>query len=197
MIQVPISDGSYAIVDDRDYNAVKDYKWHWSKQGRGVAAYCHDQKVLMHNLISPKARVKFKDGDKRNCQRDNLIQFKPGSVLHRKSRRGDMKYIYICRKQNRVQVRRNLDIEGIRYRVATSFHLGHRELDDALKLARLKAQELEAMTPTEFRDYALSAAARKRISTNQIISEWDCHQGHQYSMKEFYQMGTTNEPDEY
>jgi len=190
MVEIPLRIGEPAIVDDIDADTALKYRWTWHRQGRGVVCYLHGQTILLHNLISPKRMVGFKDGNKRNCRRSNLVDAKSVIPERRPSKDGGRQFILVQRKQMRIYVRRNLDRDGVRYRVATNLSFGQkRSFDDTMRIALEKAAEFAKMTRDELIKSALLAKGRR--STNEIVSEWDQFQGRELSNREYFETGLT------
>jgi hypothetical protein len=77
--EIPISDGSFALVDDEDYAALVTRKWYMSTGGY-VRRNVHKTKgknlmISMHREImnpTEEEHVDHVNGNKRDCQRANL-----------------------------------------------------------------------------------------------------------------------------
>lgn len=83
---LPLSDGTSVIVDDDVWDWAKDISWQFRKDkptDRGVVrrSVCHrGQTTLLHRLILGRGRgafVGYKNGDPRDCQRENLVPEDP------------------------------------------------------------------------------------------------------------------------
>lgn len=188
IVEIPLRIGPPAIVDKVDAEIAQKYKWTWHRQGRGVVCYLKGQTILLHNLISPKKRVGFVDGNKRNCLRVNLVDWKL-CISETKSRQGKEKFIYVDEKQHRIQIRRNLDYQGNRYIVATSISYKFKNFEEIMSLAVAKARALGSMTKESLVEYALVSKNRK--TTNEIVCEWDIFNGRHLSNREFFESGVT------
>ena len=96
MKKIPLTHNKYALVDEEDYNLVKNYTW-VVRVSRKSTFYARtfvksengDKKnssMLLHHLIlgaSPTGkRIFFKDGDPLNCQRSNLEFVTYGQAAH-------------------------------------------------------------------------------------------------------------------
>ena len=51
MKKIKLTQGKYALVDDKDFDLVKKFKWHLSWTGYAVRTINHDKKLFMHQLI--------------------------------------------------------------------------------------------------------------------------------------------------
>jgi hypothetical protein len=78
---IPLSQNLSAIVDDEDYEAVNQYKWHAARTGRSIYAYRHlvvDGKRIkesMHRMIMNAPDGLFVDhvnGNGLDCRRGNM-----------------------------------------------------------------------------------------------------------------------------
>jgi len=78
MKEIKLTQGKVAIVDDGDFEALNQYKWHAQKTGNGTfyAARGRGGKyVLLHREIMPTVdgmEVDHINGDGLNCQKRNL-----------------------------------------------------------------------------------------------------------------------------
>ena len=82
MIEIPLSRGNVAIIDDEDLELVSRYKWHAVTPPSAQTPYAtthvpgdHDKAILLHRLIlgvPPDVHVDHRDGDGLNCRRYNL-----------------------------------------------------------------------------------------------------------------------------
>lgn len=129
-VNIPLRNGQTAIVDEKDYKNVKDYKWGWMKN-RGVAAFSHSQTILMHNLIAPFPRVSFLNGNKLDCRRQNLTKAgfigRPG-IGNPKG----LSNIYNDKKQSRLSIRRKVIVDGEKVEYATAFCYKKKEVSRKL-----------------------------------------------------------------
>lgn len=82
-----LSDGSFALVDDKDFKSLSKYSWHPTKNGYAIRNQVvgeyedvrNRKKVLLHRHIL--SGVKFVDhinGDRRDCRRKNLRECTAG-----------------------------------------------------------------------------------------------------------------------
>lgn len=77
---IPLTQGKFAMVDDADYEAVSQFKWHVDKKGRRFYAARTLYKPggkrtnqYIHQLLMPGvSRVDHRDGNGLNYQRENL-----------------------------------------------------------------------------------------------------------------------------
>ncbi|MES2517362.1 MAG: hypothetical protein V4585_04590 [Bacteroidota bacterium] len=96
MKKIPLTHNKYALVDDEDYDIVKDYAWKASLS-RKIRYYARtivksenpDQKnsyIFLQQLILGSRpagkRLFFKDGDTLNCQKNNLEFVTFGQAAH-------------------------------------------------------------------------------------------------------------------
>lgn len=80
MKEIPLTQGKVALVDDADYEAVSQFKWHAVKMGRRFYAAralprANGKQVIefMHKFLVPGApKIDHRDGDGLNNQRSNL-----------------------------------------------------------------------------------------------------------------------------
>jgi hypothetical protein len=83
MAYLPLSQGKFVLVDDKDYPLLADFKWCYraeknGKQGYAVRHVRHDGKdrlCYLHRLIMnppPEHEVIFENHDRLDCRRGNL-----------------------------------------------------------------------------------------------------------------------------
>lgn len=85
MKEITLSNNKFVVIDDEDYDLVKNYRWFACKCSKKYYArtyYIQDENLgdrkslLIQHLIvgkPPKGkRLSFKDGNSLNCQRNNL-----------------------------------------------------------------------------------------------------------------------------
>lgn len=94
MIQIGLTKGQIAIIDDEDFEKVNKYSWCVisSRRNRFYAktvVILNDQKkkkLLLQHLIVGRApqgkRLFFKDGNPLNCQKNNLEFISPSQASH-------------------------------------------------------------------------------------------------------------------
>ncbi len=77
--KIELTQGKFAVVDDSDYESVRDISWHAKKDGRNWYAWATlrgtRQKVSLHRFIlNPPAGlvVDHIDGNGLNCTRENM-----------------------------------------------------------------------------------------------------------------------------
>lgn len=72
MKKITLKGGQVALIDDKYYDLVKGDTWFMLGK-KGVASRDGKQIILLHNMIAPFDRVSFKNGNKLDCRRENLI----------------------------------------------------------------------------------------------------------------------------
>ena len=75
MGEIELTQGYKALVDDEDYEALKEYKWRAQKSKRNVHAvtkYCISMHRFLLGVDDPKIEVDHKDHNGLNNQRKNL-----------------------------------------------------------------------------------------------------------------------------
>ena len=89
---IPLSGGRVAIVDEEDYESVKDFRWHFNPKTGYVYRYGLNEKTGKHGSIYlhrqimgfPDNLVDHKDGVKVNCRRSNLREATPSQNQYNK-----------------------------------------------------------------------------------------------------------------
>ena len=75
MQKLELSDGTFALVDDKDYHLVSKYKW-WYDKGVGVQGWVEGKQVLLHRFLFNETKttnkIDHRDRNKRNNLRTNL-----------------------------------------------------------------------------------------------------------------------------
>jgi len=132
MIQIPLTQGKVAIIDEADYSIVNKYKWHYMKCGReGKYGYAsavtgykngHARSEKMHRLICGAEPQQYVDHINGNCldnRRSNLrICSIAENARNQHSRRGISKF-------KGVTWRRDINIWQARIRINYEcIHLG-------------------------------------------------------------------------
>jgi hypothetical protein len=71
---IPLTQGYYAIVDDRDYPWLVRFKWHVAKRGtkRYACGWVGGKKMLMHRLLCEGRVIDHINGNGLDCRRENL-----------------------------------------------------------------------------------------------------------------------------
>jgi hypothetical protein len=75
MRELPLTDGSVAVVDDDTYERAARYRWGISTEGyvRRKTSAGRNKEVVLHKIVMPGvARVDHRNGDKRDNRRENL-----------------------------------------------------------------------------------------------------------------------------
>lgn len=76
MIEIPLTQGKVAIVDNEDYELVSHYKWCAAKSNNGKVYYAVSNtlgpQTKMHILIMGKKGIDHKSGDGLDNRRENL-----------------------------------------------------------------------------------------------------------------------------
>lgn len=78
MKKITLTQGKYALVSDKDFKYLNQFKWYYKKkktERTGYAARKHpssNNTVFMHQLILKAKNVDHKDGDGLNNQRHNI-----------------------------------------------------------------------------------------------------------------------------
>ena len=200
-ICIELRGGQTAIVDEADADAVLGYNWTWMP-GRGVAAYFHNQTILMHNLIAPMERVSFRDGNKLNCQRKNLIAYKPigrKDIWMLNPRLGKGKHIWEDREQQRYVVHRKVVEKGQRIAWNTSISYWSIGKVKALCMARKVAKSVKALTREDFISFVKFSRSKKteNQAVYDAVTEWSAFGGAPikmggYDNGELAQLGLSN-----
>lgn len=79
MMEIPITKGYTAIIDDEDFDKVKDFKWHYHGKGYAARGYYNNGKVVvekMHQRIIGRAKGNMEidhiNGNKLDNRKCNL-----------------------------------------------------------------------------------------------------------------------------
>lgn len=78
MKYLKLSQGKYAIVDDADYDVVKDIKWYYHNAGYAATKYFSGKTMLLHRYLMQELSfdsemlVDHVDGNKLDNRRSNL-----------------------------------------------------------------------------------------------------------------------------
>src|ERR1017187_6539686 len=77
MIRIPLTQGKFALIDDRDYWLVRQFTWCAQKTGRNWyarASVSHTQCISMHRLLAgfPPFSLDHKNGNGLDNRRRNL-----------------------------------------------------------------------------------------------------------------------------
>jgi hypothetical protein len=56
--EIPLENGGYAIVENRDYDTIIKYRWYKNKDGYAVTKDCWGERVSMHRLVKGLGYVK-------------------------------------------------------------------------------------------------------------------------------------------
>ena len=91
-MQIPLSKGLFAIVDEADYERVSQFKWCASWSGKGWYALRRikgtgqpGKKEKLHQFITRQKFVDHINGDGLDCRRDNL---RPATIGENSRNRG-------------------------------------------------------------------------------------------------------------
>lgn len=135
-MEIPLTQGKVALVDDEDYPEVSRYRWYANRYGRrwyavrNIGRYPHQQAVLLHRfLASPPEgmQVDHKNGDGLDCRRENIRVCTPAENLRNKGLKrtntSGFKGVQKCGKRWKATIRAGRD-----------FNLGH--FDDIIDAAR-------------------------------------------------------------
>ena len=158
--QIRLRSGGFAYVDKEDAKKVAGYKW-TCMNGKGAAAFFKDQTVLMHNLIVPYRQVSFKNGNKLDCRKENLVETKDWPSAKRKSASGN---VTVSSSHPFFIVQRNVVEDGVRYQWNTkvSFREVTRTREEAHKIARMKAGWIYALSRGEFIQFVKEGKRKKK-----------------------------------
>ena len=77
MVEVALTNGGAALVDDTDFPQVQAYQWYGLKIGDKtyVTAYVDGKSTLLQRFLVPTAsghNIRFKNGNTLDCRRENL-----------------------------------------------------------------------------------------------------------------------------
>jgi hypothetical protein len=99
MIEIPLTQGKVALIDDEDYPLVSTYSWHvGSNHGRPCYAVCDNQgyTLAMHVLLVGKG-CDHKNGNGFDNRRSNLRPATASQNTHNQGpRKGTSKYKGVC-----------------------------------------------------------------------------------------------------
>jgi hypothetical protein len=95
MKKITLSQNLNVLIDDEDFDKVKDYHWHLKKSTnrfyartfiKNAERKTKKQSLMLQHLIVGKApqgqRLFFKDGNSLNCQKSNLVFISPSEASH-------------------------------------------------------------------------------------------------------------------
>ncbi len=74
-MNIPLNHGKSVIIDDEDYELIKNYKWHYNHNPGYAKSSSMGKKVYMHRLINKTPKNKMTDhinGDKLDNRKVNL-----------------------------------------------------------------------------------------------------------------------------
>ncbi len=72
MAALDLGDGSFALVDDEDYEAASQFRWRKTEHGYVRRRFGKKQQYLHHFIIGDRARVDHKNRDRTDNRRENL-----------------------------------------------------------------------------------------------------------------------------
>jgi len=131
MKRIPLTQNKYALVDDRDYEQLNQWKWRaqksintWYASRRSSRKNGKPKTILMHRLIlglesGDPRETDHKDGSGLNNCRDNLRAATKAQNQHnRKRQKGTSKFKGVYWKKDRAKWRAYIKVER------QSIHLG-------------------------------------------------------------------------
>lgn len=76
---IPLENGGYAIVENRDYDQINQYSWYKDKNGYAITKDCWSERVSMHRLVKGLKYVKgyhvhHKNNNPLDNRRKNLMR---------------------------------------------------------------------------------------------------------------------------
>ena len=187
--KIPLEDGTYALIDSKYKQIAQQYNWKYSQNKKyGVIANCEGQVIQLHNLISPYQKVFHINRDKRDCRTANLKADDYERIRHTQFRT----VIKITRFKNTFRIgRKASDSKGVKHAIYYSWSFGkkakYKTEEEAYAAAHQKWQEVKDLTDEQVIE--ASKALTPRMSTNQIISDWDIWGDREISVEECIQLG--------
>lgn len=185
-----LPNGMICTVDADKRELVQSFKWNWMKS-RGVAAFMRDQTILLHNMIAPFKRVSFLDGNKLNCRRSNMIDWRVGVRINGRLGGGRPRNnIRDCPRRTSWEIHRKIIHNGEVLSWQTLVGYGprcRRTREQARLIAKERVENMMALSREDFIEYV--KAGRNKRTTYEIISEWDVYQGRDFRMNEYLQEG--------
>lgn len=180
------SKGLFAIIDVKYKPLIEKEVWYLRK---GVGVYCRDGKslILLHNMIAPYAYVSFKNGNKLDCRRENLVEFKNNDFV--KTRVGEN--IGHNKEKKFYSVHRGVKVNGSKYRFDTSYSYKTKPQERALEKCKEWRDFLFSMTRQEFVEWRKQRPDH-RVSYNEIVSQFDSFNGEEISRSELIESGMSH-----
>jgi len=79
---IPLENGGYAVVENRDFDRIKQFRWYKNKDGYAVTKDCWGERVSMHRLVKGLKYVKgyhvhHKNHNRLDNRRKNLMRTSP------------------------------------------------------------------------------------------------------------------------
>jgi hypothetical protein len=182
IVKIPLKNGGFAIIDAIDEKYTKGYNWTINKMG--VVTYLHKQKIYLHNLIAPYKRVSFKDNNRCNCRRNNLVKTQYVNSFKRKAS--------VRKFKNKFYIRRSVTINGKNWRWHHNYRFGQKcrfkNEEDAKIEAEKQLKYISDLTEFEFLEFVKNKKSERK-STYDIICDWDLYDGKNFSQLELMQFG--------
>lgn len=181
VMQIQLRNGGCATIDEIDYKVTLNQRW--TRNNMGVVTYTKTQKIYLHNLIAPYRRVSFKDGDRTNCRRSNLMRTEYKNYVKRKGG--------VCKFNNQFYIQRT--VNGVKWHKNYRFGAKRRfkTENEAEQAAKEDLKYISSLTELEFIDRVKSRKATV-MSTHDIISNWDLYDGREFSKINLIEEGIKN-----
>lgn len=187
MFEFLLKSGEVSIVDSNDRKIVENQSWKLCERG----VFCIDgkQTIFLHNMIAPYISVSFKNGNKLDCRRENLLEFRNNDFV--KTRVGSN--IWHNDKLKFYAVHRKVILNTSKYWFYSRYsYAGLYSQESALRKASEARKFIFDMSREEFVNWKKSRPLNRPSSNNILIDNFDCFKGREISNHEMYQMGISH-----
>lgn len=201
---ISLVSGGFAIVD-KDFKEVVDKsKWRWcsNQKNRNRVISIEGDPIQLHNLIVPFEKVTFKNGNKADCRKENLLNWCEADISKmRHSHLYKNKNVGLSDrpKRNRYQVFRQVKRGDQEYIFSTSISYGKRytvqvrSKEEAYKKAIMLRDKVFSLSRNDFIKWVLSPNSKRfNVNRNEIIKDWTVFEGKERSVSEIFESGMSH-----
>jgi hypothetical protein len=118
MPKISLSNGGFAEVSIKDFDRVNALRWRRSMRGYVRSQSGSSQEILLHRFVMDAksgTRITFRDGDRSNCKRGNLVIATHSDIAARRQRLvGRHGYIGVNQNYDK-RFRASIDIRGTHF----------------------------------------------------------------------------------